>query len=173
MEGTYLVDSKVPADWIGYLSGGAAATAGLIGVGIAASIIRKVGLTTTLILLGGLRSLCFLAFTLNASGVWPGMWVAMSASAFQTLIRYMELVAIYSFFMKNSSDDQPGTDFTILTCAELVVYMVGASAAGLVADRMGYSALFSTATVLSLVGMGLSVWFLGRIGRGSGASPRR
>lgn len=96
------------------------------------------------------RSLCFLAFTLNASGVWPGMWVAMSASAFQTLIRYMELVAICSFFMKNSSDDQPGTDFTILTCAELVVYMVGASAAGLVADRMD-SALFSTATVLSLV----------------------
>ncbi len=41
MEGTYLVDSKVPTDWIGYLSGGAAATAGLIGVAIAAFIIRK------------------------------------------------------------------------------------------------------------------------------------
>jgi len=165
MEGTYLVDSKVPTDWIGYLSGGAAATAGLIGVAIAAFIIRKVGLTATLILLGGLRSLCFLAFALNAFGIWPGMWVAMSASAFQTLIRYMELVAIYSFFTKNSSDEQPGTDFTILTCAELIVYMAGASVAGLVADRMGYSALFSTATLLSLAGMGLSVWFLRRIGR--------
>ncbi len=93
------------------------------------------------------------------------MWVAMSASAFQTLIRYMELVAIYSFFMKNSSDDQPGTDFTILTCAELIVYMAGASAAGFIADRVGYSALFSTATVLSLAGMGLSVWFLRKLGR--------
>ncbi|MGQ8631679.1 RhtX/FptX family siderophore transporter [Agrobacterium sp. DKPNP3] len=165
MEGTYLVDSKVPTDWIGYLSGGAAATAGLMGVAIAALIIRKVGLTATLILLGGLRTLCFFAFALNAFGVWPGMWVAMSASAFQTLIRYMELVAIYSFFMKNSSDDQPGTDFTILTCAELIVYMAGASAAGFVADRMGYPSLFSTAAMLSLAGMGLSVWFLRRIGR--------
>lgn len=165
MEGTYLVDIKVPTDWIGYLSGGAAATAGLIGVAIAAFLIRKAGLTATLILLGGLRSICFLAFTLNAAGILPGIWVALSASAFQTLIRYMELVAIYSFFMKSSSHDQPGTDFTILTCAELIIYMAGASVAGIVADKLGYPALFSTATIISLAGMALSVWFLRRLGR--------
>ncbi|MCX8995830.1 RhtX/FptX family siderophore transporter [Rhizobiaceae bacterium BDR2-2] len=170
MEGAYLVDIKVQTDWIGYLSGGAAATAGLIGVAIAAFLIRSAGLTATLVLLGGLRSICFLAFALNAFGIWPGIGVAMSASAFQTLIRYMELVAIYSFFMKSSSNDQPGTDFTILTCAELIVYVVGASLAGLVADRFGYPALFSTATVISLLGMGLSVYFLQRIGRCSRAS---
>lgn len=164
MEGPYLIDIKVPADWIGYLSGSAAATAGLFGVVIAALIIKKAGLTATLVLLGGLRSLCFLAFALNAFGIWPGIAIAMSASAFQTLIRYMELVAIYSFFMKSASRDQPGTDFTILTCAELIVYMLGASIAGYIADWLGYAALFSTATVISLFGMGLSVWFLNRIG---------
>ncbi|WP_320197857.1 RhtX/FptX family siderophore transporter [Agrobacterium sp. rho-13.3] len=160
MEGTYLVDISVPVDWIGYLSGGAAATAGLLGVGIVAVIIRKAGLTTTLILLAGLRSLCFLAFTLNALGIWPGIAVAMSASAFQTMIRYMELVAIYSFFMRSSSKDQPGTDFTILTCAELVIYLVGASSAGFFADKAGYAALFGTATILSILGAGLSIWML-------------
>ncbi len=169
MEGTYLVDSKVPTDWIGYLSGGAAATAGLVGVAIAALLIRKAGLTATLVLLGGLRSLCFLAFALNALGIMPGIWVALSASAFQTLIRYMELVAIYSFFMQSSSNDQPGTDFTILACAELIIYMAGASIAGLLADKLGYPALFSTATVISLAGMALSVWFLRRIGHCSKA----
>lgn len=167
MEGAYLVDSKVPTDWIGYLSGSAAATAGLFGVVIAALIIRKAGLTATLVLLGGLRSLCFLAFAFNAFGVWPGIAIAMSASAFQTLIRYMELVAIYSFFMKAASKDQPGTDFTILTCAELIIYMLGASIAGYFADHLGYATLFSTATVISLLGMGLSVWFLNRIGKTS------
>ncbi|WP_284774392.1 RhtX/FptX family siderophore transporter [Agrobacterium sp. lyk4-40-TYG-31] len=165
MEGTYLVDIKVPTDWIGYLSGGAAATASLIGVAIAAFLIRKAGLTATLILLGCLRSLCFLTFTLSAAGILPGIWVALSASAFQTLIRYMELVAIYSFFMKSSSHDQPGTDFTILTCAELIIYMAGASVAGIVADKLGYPALFSTATIISFAGMALSVWFLQRLGR--------
>lgn len=163
MEGPYLVDSKVPTDWIGYMSGAAAATAGLLGALIAALIIRKAGLTATLLLLGGLRSLCFLAFALNAFGIWPGIAVAMSASAFQTLIRYMELVAIYSFFMASSSDDQPGTDFTILSCAELVVYLIGTSIAGYVADRFGYATLFSSATVISVLGIGLSVWLLERM----------
>ncbi|WP_050577482.1 RhtX/FptX family siderophore transporter [Sinorhizobium arboris] len=163
MEGPYLVDNKVPTEWIGYMSGAAAATAGLLGALIAALIIRKAGLTATLILLGGLRSLCFLAFALNAFGIWPGIAVAMSASAFQTLIRYMELVAIYSFFMASSSDDQPGTDFTILSCAELVVYLIGTSIAGYLADRFGYAALFSSATVISVLGIGLSVWMLERI----------
>jgi MFS transporter, PAT family, beta-lactamase induction signal transducer AmpG len=163
MEGPYLVDSKVPTDWIGYMSGGAAATAGLLGAAIAALLIRKAGLAATLILLGGLRSLCFLAFALNAFGVWPGVAIAMSASAFQTLIRYMELVAIYSFFMASSSDDQPGTDFTILSCAELVVYLIGTSIAGYLADQFGYAALFSSATVISVLGIGLSVWMLEKI----------
>ncbi|WP_244475464.1 RhtX/FptX family siderophore transporter [Rhizobium sp. Leaf311] len=169
MEGTYMVDIKVPTDWIGYLSGGAAATAGLVGVAIAALLIKKSGLTTTLVLLGGLRSLCFLAFALNAAGIMPGIWVALSASAFQTLIRYMELVAIYSFFMKSSSNDQPGTDFTILACAELIIYMAGASVAGLIADKLGYQALFSISTSISLAGMALSVWFLRKINRVSQA----
>lgn len=163
MEGAYLVDSKVPTDWIGYLSGGAAATAGLLGAAVAALIIRKAGLAATLILLGGLRSLCFFAFALNAFGLWPGVAVAMSASAFQTLIRYMELVAIYSFFMASSSEDQPGTDFTILSCAELVVYLLGTSIAGYLADQFGYATLFSSATAISVLGIGVSVWVLERI----------
>ncbi|WP_370675425.1 RhtX/FptX family siderophore transporter [Pleomorphomonas sp. PLEO] len=163
MEGTYLVDIKVPTEWIGYMTGAAAATAGLLGAAIAALIIRKAGLSATLILLGGLRSLCFLAFALNAFGVWPGIAVALSASAFQTFIRYMELVAIYSFFMASSSDSQPGTDFTLLSCAELVIYLIGASAAGFVADRLGFEALFTISTFISILGIGISVWILGKI----------
>ncbi len=163
MEGTYLVDIKVPTEWIGYISGAAAATAGLLGAAIAALIIRKAGLPMTLVLLGGLRSLCFLVFALNAFGVWPGVAVALSASAFQTFIRYMELVAIYSFFMASSSDSQPGTDFTLLSCAELVIYLIGTSVAGYVADKLGFQALFTISTVISILGVGISVWILGKI----------
>lgn len=171
MEGTYLVDMKVPTAWIGYMSGAAAATAGLLGAAIAALIIRKAGLPATLVLLGGLRSLCFLAFALNAFGVWPGMAVALSASAFQTFIRYMELVAIYSFFMASSSDTQPGTDFTLLTCAELVIYLIGASVAGYVADKLGFEALFTISTIISILGVGTSVWILRKIKPGNAATP--
>ncbi len=75
----------------------------------------------------------------------------------------MELVAIYSFFMASSSDDQPGTDFTILSCAELVVYLIGTSIAGYLADQFGYATLFSSATVISVLGIGVSAWMLERI----------
>ncbi|KQW31221.1 RhtX rhizobactin transporter [Rhizobium sp. Root274] len=163
MEGAYLVDIKVPTAWIGYLSGTAAATAGLAGAVLAAVVIRRLGLSSTLLLLGGLRSLCFLAFSLNAFGLAPGMAVALAASGFQTLIRYMELVAIYSFFMKSASDDQPGTDFTLLACAELVIYIIGTSLAGIIADRVGYAWLFSLATVISIFGIALSLTMLRRL----------
>ncbi|WP_250956293.1 RhtX/FptX family siderophore transporter [Rhizobium sp. CG5] len=163
MEGAYLVDIEVPTAWIGYLSGTAAATAGLAGALLAAVVIRRLGLGPTLLLLGGLRSLCFLAFSLNAFGFAPGIAVALAASGFQTLIRYMELVAIYSFFMKSASDDQPGTDFTLLACAELVIYIIGTSLAGIIADQVGYAWLFSLATVISVLGIALSLSMLRRL----------
>ncbi len=165
MEGAYLVDLGVPVSWIGYLSGGAAASAGLIGAVVCALLIRKAGLTATLVLLGLLRSLCFLVFTLSAAHVLPGAMVGMGASAFQAFVRYMELVAIYSLFMKASSQDQPGTDFTILTCAELIVYLIGSSVAGLLADHFGYPTLFGIATAISLLGIGLAYRQLARLDR--------
>ena len=91
----------------------------------------------------------------------------MAASAFQTFLRYMELVALYSLFMGLASPDQPGTDFTLLTCAELVVYMAGSSLAGLVADRFGYANLFSTATTLSALGIAVAWILLARLPRPS------
>jgi PAT family beta-lactamase induction signal transducer AmpG len=163
MEGTYLVDMGLPLSWIGYLSGGAAATAGLIGAALAALLIRGFGLTATLVLLGFLRTLCFLIFAFNAAEIWPGFTTAMSVSAFQTFLRYMELVAIYSLFMKVSSPGQPGTDFTILACAELLVYLVGTSTAGFIADTLGYVDLFSIATAISLAGVWVTIVVLNRL----------
>lgn len=163
MEGPYLTDLGLPLSWIGYLSGGAAATAGLIGAVLAAFLLRGCGMAKTLLLLGALRTLCFLAYSLNAAEILPGFTVAMAAAAFQTFIRYMELVALYSFFMKASSSEQPGTDFTILTCAELIVYLLGSVMAGYLADRFGYAALFSGATIISVLGVGLSVFILRKI----------
>lgn len=160
MEGPYLVDAGVPLDVIGYLSGVAAATAGLAGSVIAALLVRRLGVPGCLVLLGGLRTLCFLLFTLHALGVLAGIEPLYGAAAFQTLIRYMEIVALYSLFMAASSSDQPGTDFTILACAQLLVYMAGSTAAGSVADLFGYGALFATSTAISAVAVLATIWLL-------------
>lgn len=151
MEGPYLVDQGVPLDVIGYLSGGAAATAGLAGSALAAALALRLGVGRVLTLLGLLRTLCFLIFAFHAFGLATGHPVLFGAAAFQTLIRYMEIVALYSLFMGVSSSDQPGTDFTILACAQLVVYLAGASISGILADGLGYGPLFTLAAGLSLV----------------------
>lgn len=149
MEGPYLVDRGVPLDVVGYLSGLSAATAGLVGSVLAAFLLVKLGARHVLNLLGGLRTVCFLLFTLHALGTLTGYVPLFGAAAFQTLIRYMEIVALYSVFMASASKDQPGTDFTILACAQLVIYLIGSSLAGILADRLGYPALFGLATALS------------------------
>lgn len=151
MEGSYLVDAGVPLTQIGYLSGVSATTAGLAGAAIAAVLLQRLGPGWTLGLLGILRTICFALFTAHALGIITGIVPIFGAAGFQTLIRYMEIVALYSLFMAVASKEQPGTDFTILACAQLIVYFVGSVISGKIADILGYGALFSIATVLSLV----------------------
>jgi RhtX/FptX family siderophore transporter len=163
MEGPYLVDAGVPLDVIGYISGGSAATAGLAGSAAAAVLVRRAGLSATLSLLGGLRTLCFLLFTLHAAGALAGLWPLYGAAAFQTLIRYMEIVALYSLFMAVSSAEQPGTDFTALSCAQLVVYLAGSLASGRIADALGYPALFGLAAAFSAAAVLATLSLLRRV----------
>lgn len=151
MEGSYLVDAGVPLTQIGYLSGGAAATAGLAGAAGAAWLLHRFGSGWTLGFLGILRTVCFALFTAHALGIVTGILPIFGAAGFQTLIRYMEIVALYSLFMSAASKEQPGTDFTILACAQLIIYFVGSMLSGRIADLLGYGTLFSVATVLSLI----------------------
>lgn len=162
MEGPYLVDAGVPLDQIGYLSGVSAATAGLAGSAIAAWLIRTRGLAFVLSLLGGMRTVCFLLFALHAFGMIAGKEALFGAAGFQTLIRYMEIVALYSLFMAVSSSDQPGTDFTILACAQLIVYLAGSLLSGRIADLVGYGWLFALSTVLSAVAVAATLHLLER-----------
>ena len=151
MEGSYLVDAGVPLTQIGYLSGIAATTAGLAGAAIAAVLLQRLGTSWTLGFLGLLRTICFALFAAHALGIITGLTAIFGAAGFQTLIRYMEIVALYSLFMSVASKEQPGTDFTILACAQLIVYFAGSMMSGKIADLLGYGALFSLAALLSLI----------------------
>lgn len=160
MEGSYMVDAGIPLDVIGYLSGASAATAGLAGSVVAALLLRRWGITPVLGLLGGLRTVCFLIFALHALGMMTGVWPLYGASAFQTLIRYMEIVALYSLFMSVTTSEQPGTDFTILACGQLIVYLAGSMASGALADLLGYGALFGLSAAMSAAAVMAAIMML-------------
>ncbi|EXL03627.1 MFS transporter [Aquamicrobium defluvii] len=159
MEGPYLVDLAVPLPWIGYLNGSSAALAGIGGSFLVALAATRIGARTVLGALGGVRTICFAVFAGHAAGIFDGVWTILGASMINTMLRYMEIVALYNLYMTVSSREQPGTDFTILSCATLAMYLGGSAIAGVLADARGYAELFAAAACISA----LATWLTWRL----------
>ncbi|WP_374633745.1 MFS transporter [Ferrovibrio sp.] len=153
MEKPFLVDNGLALEVIGYLSGASAATAGLFGAALAAWTIRRAGLWQTILGLGLLRTGVFLGCGLYAGLGLHLHWLLIALVALNTVSRYMEIVALYSLFMGAAAKERAGTDFTLLSCAQLFVFMIGSLVSGVLADALGYTGLFGIATVLSLVSL--------------------
>ncbi|GAB4192222.1 MAG: MFS transporter [Thalassobaculales bacterium] len=153
MEKPFLIDQGLGLELVGYLSGASAATAGLFGAALAAWTIRAAGLWATILGLGLLRSAVFLGFAAYAV-VEPGQpWMLLVLSGLDTVSRYMEVVALYSLFMGAAARHRAATDFSLLACAQVLVYSAGGMASGVIADVLGYPSLFATATVLSVASL--------------------
>lgn len=151
MESPYLIDAHVGLDAIAYLSGLSATAAGVAGTVLVAWLLKARGAAFSLGLIGGLRALACLVFALHAADMIPGLSLLFGAAALQTLIRYAELVVLFSLFMTVASPAQPGTDFTILACAQYAAYLLGSILSGTIADNFGYAPLFGLGTALSVV----------------------
>lgn len=154
MEKPFLVDNGLSLEVIGYLSGASAATAGLFGAVVAAWTIRRYGLWHTILGLGLLRSVVFLG-----CGIYAGLGLQMHTLLIglivsNTVSRYMEVVALYTLFMGAAAKERAGTDFTLLSCAQLFIFMAGSLVSGVLADATGYVGLFAVATLLSV----FSLW---------------
>ncbi|QPH55603.1 MFS transporter [Pontivivens ytuae] len=153
LEQPFLVDQGFTLSEIGAISGGATAAVGLFGAAAGALLIRKAGLIAFFIFLIVGRTAAFTFFFIAATqGL--GAWAIVALSVFDTFFRYIEIVGLYTAFMRFSSLQQAGTDFTVLTSATLFMYMVGGVVAGMFAEAMGYGPVFLTAALLS----GLTGW---------------
>ncbi|MBM7069734.1 MFS transporter [Actibacterium sp. 188UL27-1] len=148
LEQPFLVDQGFSLAQIGAISGGSAAAVGLIGAFIGAILISRWGLLWFLIFLICGRTLAFGAFYLAATQGFA-QWTLVGLSIFDTFLRYIEIVGLYTAFMRFASLRQAGTDFTLLTSMTLLMYMIGSMIAGLMAEHMGYGAVFLIATLLS------------------------
>jgi MFS transporter (putative signal transducer) len=151
MEAPYLVDARVALDTIALLSGVSAAVAGLAGALVLVWLLRARGTAFCLGLTGAMRGLACLVFVAHATGWISGFQLLFGAAAMLTVLRYGELVVLFSLFMTVASRDQPGTDFSILTCAQYAAYLTGAVLSGGIADAAGYALLFGVGAVLSAI----------------------
>lgn len=170
LEQPFLVDQGFTLSEVGAISGGSAAAVGLFGALIAAWLIRLWGLLPFLVLLICGRTLAFGAFYIAATtGITQGMLIALSV--FDTFLRYIEIVGLFTAFMRFASLRQAATDFTLLSSATLLMYMIGGIIAGQLAEAMGYGPVFLTAALLSGVAGWIALILLPARARTTPLSP--
>ncbi|MFV0385443.1 MFS transporter [Paracoccus sp. (in: a-proteobacteria)] len=150
LEQPFLVDQGFSLAQVGLISGGSAALVGLFGAASAAAIIGRIGLAPFFVLLIAGRTLTFAAFFFAATmGIGTAPLVALSG--IDTFLRYVEMVGLFTAFMRFSSLTQAGTDFTLLTGINLLMYMLGSMIAGAMASALGYGPVFALAALLSVL----------------------
>ncbi|MDF1687638.1 MAG: MFS transporter [Parvibaculaceae bacterium] len=160
VEQAFLVDLNFSLTQIGIISGGGAAVVGLVGSTLGMMLILGMGLGGFLWTIITLRTLCFAGYVLAAYQGLP-LELLIGLSLLNTFSRYMEIVGLYTAFMRVASLNQAGTDFTILSSANVSMYMFGSLFAGWFGQHYGYISLFSLATFLSIV---TGIWAM-RLGR--------
>jgi PAT family beta-lactamase induction signal transducer AmpG len=151
MESSYVLQHGLRLSEAGLLTGSAAAIAGLVGSAVATRWLQHRQQHQVLLGLSGLRVLCYVLFALHAAGALGGTMSLGLLALGLAMLRYMEMVALYALFMTTASPRQPGTDFSILVCAELLSYMLSSMAGGFIAKQLGFVGLFSVASGLALL----------------------
>ena len=150
MESSYLLQNGLSLSEVGLIAGSGAAVAGIAGSWLAATWLQHRSRSQVLLGLSGLRVLAFGLFFVHSMH-WLGGTVPLVALAVGLSVqRYMEMVALYALFMSASSRRQPGTDFSIFACAELLSYMLSSMAGGFIAKQFHFSGLFAIGSALAL-----------------------
>ncbi|QJD58253.1 MFS transporter [Pseudomonas sp. gcc21] len=149
-----LVDTGWSLTHIGLLFSVFGAGVGVLAAISAGWLVRRNGAVYWLLVCGWLRSVMYglIAAMLLLGAVTDGLL------AFGVLgilaIRYLTMTALYAHFMAQCSENQTATDFTVLVCFELLIYFLGASLSGFLAEPLGYGwffALLGAASVVSVI----------------------
>lgn len=159
-----LVDQHWSLGQIGLLMSVAGAGAGLLAAVLTARALRQRTPGSLLIAAGWWRSLAYLLVAaLLYSGLAEVTKAGMACLVVLILaIRYMAMTSLYALFMRLSSREQAGTDFTLLVCFELLVFFIGGSVSGFLASGLGYGHYYLLLGGLSLLSVLLCKPFIGK-----------
>lgn len=160
MQQPFLVDQHISVDTIGLVMGIGNLTLGLVAAGVAGILLKPLGGWRMLILLGCLRSFAYLSLFGIALFHIQIPYLIFTVVIINMATRLMEMVTLYTIFMKQCSSHQAATDFSILVCGELIIYMIGMSLSGYLAQSLGYSGLFLLGSLLSFPSVIISTQIL-------------
>lgn len=163
MQQPFLVDNQIPIDTIGIVMGIGNLSLGLFAAGIASYLLKSVGKIRMLILLGLLRLATYTSLSLIAYMEIHSSNLIFTVVLINMATRLMEMVTLYTIFMETCSSHQAATDYSILICSELMIYMLGMSLSGYLATYFSYAGLFFIGTILSVPSVYISIMLLQKI----------
>ncbi|WP_150467558.1 MFS transporter [Francisella sp. SYW-9] len=163
MQSSFLVDSHIPLSTIGVVMGIGSAIIGISGAAIISYLFKFFKETALLTLLAVIRGFCYFSLGVISLYSISNQTVIFSIILLNMASRLMEMVVLYTIFMKFSSKSQAGTDFTILVCAELLIYISGMSISGFLAVNIGYSMLFILGGTISIPGFLIAFFLLRKL----------
>jgi RhtX/FptX family siderophore transporter len=152
MQSSFLVDTHIPLSTIGIVMGTGSAIIGIFGAAIISYLFNFYKDTALLTLLAVIRGFCYFSLGIISLYNIDNQIIIFAIVLLNMASRLMEMIVLYTIFMKFSSKDQAGTDFTILVCVELLIYILGMSISGFLAANIGYTMLFIIGGALSIPG---------------------
>ena len=161
-----LVDQQWSLTDIGLLISVSGAGIGMLAAVAAAWLLKRRSAGHLLMLAGWWRSALYLLLAaLLYSGVLLQSRLGLGALVVAMLaLRYVAMTSLYALFMRISSREQAGTDFTLLVCFELLVFFCGGASSGFLAAALGYAGYYLLLAAVSVAGLLLCRPLMARLG---------
>lgn len=163
MQQPFLVDQHISVSTIGTVMGISGLTLSLFASGFASLILNKQTETSWLLILGLLRSICYLLLAVISYFKLTSLWLIFGSIAFNMALRSMQMVVLYTFFMKNCDFRQAATDISILLCSETIIYSLGIMLSGYLVKILGYTGLFIFGGNLSFITTAVCAYIIYKI----------
>ena len=127
---------------------------GIAGAVLGGLLYARLGALRSLLWFGGLQALGIAAMSLLVGGASERLWV-YPVALFEQLADGMSTVTLFAVMMSQCRPEHEGADFTLQASAQLLLAGIVGAVSGLLANSLGYAALFISAGVLGLLVLGL------------------
>lgn len=171
MTGAFLVDIGFSLSAIGLANSTGIAAVAIIGAVLGGWLVRLLGASRTAVAGSGIAALALFLWLIPAHGGMATLPVVAAIMLINGVAIGTAYVAFFALFMRWSSQEQAGTDFSFLQCTETCTNVLAFMLGGIIAGAIGFEGNFIAAALISLAFLGWIVFALGRL-RQQGALSR-
>jgi PAT family beta-lactamase induction signal transducer AmpG len=170
MTGPLLTDSGYSLAQIGVITGVAGATVGVLGAFIGGTTLLRLGHREALLGFGLLQAMGLAAYLPVVHGT-PGIYTLGAIVCFEQFADGLSTVALFTMMMDRCRAHSPGTDYSLQASLMVMATGIAAFSGGAFTDRFGYSAVFVTAALITVLSLVPAALFFRASGRAAALPP--